>query len=201
MEVVVFFILSFVVLAIIFSNTQRDNRRSKRRIPPKFRPNPQYRKRVKRQVFDNKSATPLPLPRVLEGFARIIDGDSLIINKTQVRLYGVDAPELNHPYGQKAKWALIHMCKGQKIRAEVTEIDSYGRTVALCFTEEGRDISAEMVRQGLALDWPKFSGGVYHKLEPKGVRKKLWLADARQHGRMHIWEQFEARQKAKLDAK
>lgn len=148
-------------------------------------------------MFDAQSATPLVLPQILEGYARITDGDSLVINKTQVRLYGIDAPELNHPYGQKAKWALIHMCKGQKIRAEVTEIDRYGRTVALCYLEDGRDISAEMVKTGNAIDWPKFSGGVYHKLEPKGVRRKLWLADARQNGRMHIWEQFEARQKVK----
>ncbi|WGI20882.1 thermonuclease family protein [Amylibacter sp. IMCC11727] len=197
MEILIFLFLCLVVLAVVVWNSHRDKGRSNRRIPPKFRPNPQYRKSVKRKVFDAQSATPLVLPQILEGYARITDGDSLVINKTQVRLYGIDAPELNHPYGQKAKWALIHMCKGQKIRAEVTEIDRYGRTVALCYLEDGRDISAEMVKTGNAIDWPKFSGGVYHKLEPKGVRRKLWLADARQNGRMHIWEQFEARQKVK----
>jgi hypothetical protein len=29
------------------------------------------------------------------------------------------------------------------------------------------------------------------------VRKKLWLADARQKGRMHIWERYDAQQAAK----
>lgn len=54
-----------------------------------------------------------------------------------------------------------------------------------------------MVKQGLAIDWPKFSGGAYRYLEVPDARKKMWLADARQKGRMHVWEKFEARQAAK----
>jgi hypothetical protein len=48
-----------------------------------------------------------------------------------------------------------------------------------------------MVKLGLAIDWPKFSGGKYQSIETPGLRKKLWLADARQKGRMHVWEQFD----------
>ncbi|EET48462.1 nuclease [Thalassobium sp. R2A62] len=132
---------------------------------------------------------------VLEGPAFITDGDTITVRKTQVRLYGIDAPELDHPYGRKAKWAMVRLCKGHRIRAEIIEEDVYGRTVAKCFLPDGRDLSAELVKQGLAIDWPKFSGGKYSYLEVEGVRKKLWLADARQKGRMHVWEQFEARKK------
>ncbi len=117
----------------------------------------------------------------------------MVIRKTQIRLFGVDAPEINHPYGKKAKWALVAMCKGQTIRAEVIARDDHGRAVAKCFLQDGRDLSAEMVKQGLAIDWPKFSGGKYRSLEVDGVRKKLWLADARQKGRMHVWEKYEAK--------
>lgn len=81
--------------------------------------------------------------------------------------------------------------QGAKIRAEINELDAHGRTVARCFLEDGRDLSAEMVKLGLAIDWPKFSGGEYRSLELSGVRKKLWLADARQKGRMHVWKKFE----------
>ena len=125
----------------------------------------------------------------------MIDGDTIVIQKTQIRLFGIDAPELEHPYGQKAKWALVSLCKGQTVSAEITERDHYGRTVARCYLEDGRDLSAEMVKQGLAIDWPKFSGGKYRSLETADARKKLWLADARQKGRMHVWEQFESRQR------
>ena len=145
--------------------------------------------------FNEKSAKHLSKERILVGAAYVTDGDTIKIKKTQIRLFGIDAPELNHPYGKKAKWALHSLCKGQSIRAEITDEDGYGRTVARCYLSDGRDLSAEMVKQGLAIDWPKFSGGKYKDLEPADVRKKLFLADARQKGRMHVWERFEAKQK------
>lgn len=133
----------------------------------------------------------------MTGAAYIVDGDTLVINKIQIRLFGVDAPELNHPYGKKAKWALVALCKGQTVQAEVTDVDDYGRTVARCHLLDGRDLSAEMVRAGLAIDWAKYSGGLYRPLETSDARRKLWLADARQKGRMHVWKEFEERQRSR----
>ncbi|OUS21003.1 nuclease [Rhodobacterales bacterium 59_46_T64] len=89
---------------------------------------------------------------------------------------------------------MLSMCKGQMVRAEIVEEDAHGRTVAKCYLPDGRDLSAEMVKIGMAIDWPKFSGGIYRSLEVPDARKKLWLADARQKGRMHVWEKFEANQ-------
>ncbi|MEP2031158.1 MAG: thermonuclease family protein [Paracoccaceae bacterium] len=119
------------------------------------------------------------------------DGDTIVINKTQVRLFGIDAPEIDHPFGQKAKWAMVKLCKGHKVKAVVTDVDHYGRTVAHCTLPDGRDLSAELVKMGLAIDWPNYSGGKYEHLEVPGVRRRLWLADARQTGKMYLWEQFE----------
>lgn len=158
---------------------------------------PSIDRRQKPEPFEAAIAHPLPQKRCVEGTARVTDGDTIVIEKTQIRLFGIDAPELNHPYGQKAKWAMVKLCKGQRIRAEITEIDVHGRTVARCFLPDGRDLSAELVKQGLAIDWPKFSGGVYRSLEVEGSRKKMWLADARQKGRMHVWEKFEANRDAR----
>ncbi len=147
--------------------------------------------------FDPDHTVPKPDVTILSGSAYVVDGDTLVIKKTQVRLFGVDAPEMNHPYGKKAKWALVSLCKGQKIRAEVTEQDTHGRTVAKCYLEDGRDLSAEMVKLGLAIDWPKFSGGQYRSKEMPDVRKKLWLANARQNGHMGLWKQYDAKQAAR----
>ncbi len=133
-----------------------------------------------------------PGVRFVEGRAHIVDGDSIIISNMQIRLFGIDAPEINHPHGQNAKWALIALCKGQIVSASIKCSDGHGRFVAKCLLPDGRDLSAEMVKRGLAIDWPKFSGGIYRHLEVPEVRKKLWLADARQKGRMHVWAQFEA---------
>lgn len=128
---------------------------------------------------------------VLRGRARVVDGDTLVIRKVRIRLFGIDAPELNHPHGKTAKWALIRLCKGQEVQADVVQVDAHGRAVARCSLPDGRDLSAEMVKAGLAIDWPKFSAGAYRAMEVPDARRKMWLADARQKGRMHVWTRFE----------
>ena len=155
----------------------------------------------KRPALEAQSAEPLPPKPVLQGSAYVVDGDTLVIQKTRIRLFGVDAPELNHPYGNTAKWALVALCKGQNVRAELSEQDIHGRTVARCYLQDGRDLSAEMVKVGLAIDWTKFSKGEYLSLEVPDVRKKLWLADARQKGHMHVWNKFETTRRAQVENK
>lgn len=128
-----------------------------------------------------------PQETTLTGKCYVVDGDTIRIGKVSLRLAGIDAPELEHPWGKKAKWALVQLCKGQIITAEIEPEMSYDRLVATCFLPDGRDLSAEMVRNGMALDWPKFSGGKYKHLEPEGVRKKHWKATARQRGHMNVF--------------
>jgi len=89
---------------------------------------------------------------------------------------------INLPLGQRSKWALVQLCKGQIVTARIKPELSYDRMVAECFLPDGRDLGAELVRSGLALDWPKFSGGKYRHLEPADARRKLWRAHARQRG-------------------
>lgn len=110
----------------------------------------------------------------------MIDGDTIVIRGRKIRIGGIDAPELDHPWGKKSKFALIRMCKGQVIRAEISEEMSYDRVVAKCYLPDGTDVAAELVKMGLALDWARFSGGAYRHLEPAGVRKKLWRAAVKQ---------------------
>ena len=129
----------------------------------------------------------IPCETTLVGPCYVVDGDTIRIGKTSLRLAGIDAPELEHPWGNKAKWALVSLCKGQIITAKIEPEMSYDRLVATCFLPDGRDLSAEMVSQGMALDWPKFSGGEYKHLEPDGVRKKHWMAAARQRGHMAVF--------------
>lgn len=178
-------ILVVILLAIARMMATPDDSRPSRNAPPRHvgtTPPP----------FD--AATSQSATKTLRGPAYVVDGDTIRIRSTQIRLFGIDAPEMNHPYGKKAKWALVGLCKGEIVRAEVTDMDDHGRTVARCFLDDGRDLSAEMVKLGLAIDWPKFSGGCYRSLEGPDARRKMWLADARQKGRMHVWEKFENRQ-------
>jgi micrococcal nuclease len=122
--------------------------------------------------------------RILRGQCWVVDGDTIVIEGTHIRIAGIDAPELDHPWGKKSKWALVQMCKGQTVTARLRPDLSYDRVVAECFLPDGRDLAAELVRAGMALDWPKFSGGKYRHLETPDARKKMWRADARQRGKL-----------------
>lgn len=193
MAILVSLVILAGLIAFIVGTSSLDKHRQSGAAPRL--PKPAQSPRHQHQRFEAEPATPVPSTPLSVGKAYVIDGGSLGICRRQVRLFGGDAPELNYPFGQKAKWAMVALCKGQVIRAEVTDTDAHGRTMARCYPPDGRDLSAEILRQGLAIDWVKFSGGKYRAMEVPDARKKLWLADARQNGRMHVGRKFEARQK------
>jgi endonuclease YncB( thermonuclease family) len=110
------------------------------------------------------------LPGDMIGKASIIDGDTLEIHGTRIRLWGIDAPEsdqlcrgedsLQYRCGAKTANELAAFIGSQPVTCEPVTIDRYGRTVASCAIN-GTDLSDWLVRQGLALDWPRYSNGRY----------------------------------------
>lgn len=119
----------------------------------------------------------------ISGRCFVIDGDTIVIRGIRLRIFGIDAPELDHPWGRVSKGVMIKLCKGRVVTATIQDHVSYDRLVAKCHLHDGTDLAAELVKQGLALDWPRFSGGIYRHLEPEGARKRMWRADAKQKGR------------------
>ena len=146
--------------------------------------------RVQRRVVVHPAPREAPLPEIpdslrLKGTCYVIDGDTIVIRKTKIRLAGIDAPEIDDPWGKKAKWAMVGICMGQVITARLTGERSHDRLVANCYLPDGRDIAAELVTQGLALDWACFSGGKYRHLEPSDARKRFWRMQRRQGAEFH----------------
>jgi len=148
-------------------------------------------RRSSRRNFPRKTtAVRVPSPRrqealplkVIQGRCWVVDGDTISIGDVRIRLAGIDAPELDDPWGKQAKWAMVKLCKGHVVTAHIRPEISYDRVVADCYLPDGRDLSAELVRMGLALDWAKFSGGKYRHLEAEDARRKLWRVTARQRG-------------------
>ena len=113
------------------------------------------------------------LPEAISGTCWVIDGDTIAIGKQKIRLAGINAPELNEPYGKQAKWAMVNLCKGQNVTAYLTGETSFDRVVAKCFLDDGRDLAAEMVKLELALDIPMFPDADYKHLETPNARRKL----------------------------
>ena len=115
----------------------------------------------------------------LSGPVRVIDGDTIVLTdtNTHIRLNGVDAPEVVHPgydhddpFGPEARDEMRRIVGDKIVHCELNGERSYERLVGVCFLPDGTDIGAEIIRRGLALDCPHFSGSRYRTLEPGGVR-------------------------------
>ena len=105
-------------------------------------------------------------PERLSRAARIIDGDSLVV-EVELRLEGIDAPEYGQksldasgrpfPQGEHATRYLRKLVGEAPVRCELHGEDKYGRQLATVYTQDGRNVNAEMVRAGQAIAYLKFS--------------------------------------------
>lgn len=102
-------------------------------------------------------------PVLVAKVSKILDGDTFTLSgeSRRIRVWGLDAPEWNHPGGAAATATLRGMISGKRLRCAVLDIDRYGRLVAQCFLPDGRDIAAEMIRSGTATEYCRYSRGFY----------------------------------------
>jgi endonuclease YncB( thermonuclease family) len=119
----------------------------------------------------------------LTGQASVIDGDTLEIHGTHIRLWGIDAPEssqlcrgedsLQYRCGAKAANGLD--IAGRPVSCIPISLDQYRRTVATC-SVGGTDLAEWLVGQGLALDWPQYSKGKFDTIqrEAEHAGRGMW---------------------------
>jgi endonuclease YncB( thermonuclease family) len=116
----------------------------------------------------------LGLCTALIGTPSVHDGDTLTIQGQAVRLFGIDAEELDEPNGPRARDALRALVKGTHyVRCEPTGQKSYDRVVAICYTAAGEDLGEAMVRGGYVLDCARYSDFMYRPFEPMAIRRTL----------------------------
>jgi endonuclease YncB( thermonuclease family) len=121
----------------------------------------------------------------LSGQASIIDGDTLEIHGARIRLWGIDAPESDqlcrnddsehYRCGQKAANDLDVFIARRRVECVEVDRDQYRRAVAVC-TVAGVDLADWLVRNGHALDWPKYSKGDYAAAQDEAKRadRGMW---------------------------
>ncbi|HEY7457243.1 MAG TPA: thermonuclease family protein [Xanthobacteraceae bacterium] len=126
-----------------------------------------------------------PTDRVLQR-ARAIDGDSFRAEGDEVRLMGIDAPELRQtcrdelrrswPCGRKAREHLQSLLSPGTVECRTNLRDRYGRTLARCSSPGIADIGGEMVRAGYAVD---FMNGGYRSAEAEARKAKhgIWSGE------------------------
>jgi endonuclease YncB( thermonuclease family) len=92
----------------------------------------------------------------------ITDGDTIKLDGTRYRLWGIDAAESKQTCsdgwqaGTEATAFLRGLMAGHTIECERKTTDRYGRTVAIC-RADGQDLGAAMVRAGQAWAFVRYS--------------------------------------------
>jgi len=110
----------------------------------------------------------------------ITDGDSIIIltkdnKQIKIRLEGIDCPEQNQDFGQKAKQTITALCFNKQVRIEKCGEDRYGRTLAFVYVGD-LCVNNELLRQGMAWQYKKYNQDpALAKLEADARSKKIGL--------------------------
>jgi endonuclease YncB( thermonuclease family) len=120
----------------------------------------------------------------VRGPVRVVDGDSLRRGATEIRLYGIDAPEYRQTCEDEtgAEWAcgrgaasyLRQLIGRRDVSCAVQDTDRYGRSVSVC-RAGSVTLNDEMIRQGWAVAYARHT-----------LRYKVLELDAQQ-ARRGIW--------------
>ena len=140
----------------------------------------------------------------LSGSGRSIDGDSLMVGETEVRLHGIDAPEFTQtcrrdgrPWscGSEAAYQLSKLVDGKQVSCTTLGADTHGRTLGRCRVGEV-DLNRTMVATGYALAYRRYSMNYVSAEESaKLARRGIWVgtfelpSQVRQAGDDYVIEQ------------
>lgn len=135
-------------------------------------------------LFVCATCVPAVSAESITGQASIIDGDTVEIHEHRIRIWGIDAPESSqlcrgadsrrYRCGAEAANRLAEFTAGKVVTCDPVYLDRFRRTVAQCFVN-GVDMAEWMVRSGLALDWPRYSGGHYRAAQEEASRAEAGI--------------------------
>ena len=122
----------------------------------------------------------------VSGRARVIDGDTLEVAGTHVRLFGIDALERSQtcdtPHGEWAcgAWArdeLARLIGERGVRCVGDTRDRYGRLVARCDAGQG-DLGAALVEDGAASAYRRYSRAYLgEEARAREAERGMWRRD------------------------
>jgi endonuclease YncB( thermonuclease family) len=123
----------------------------------------------------------------IAGQASVHDGDTIRIvfngKSHSLRIFGIDAPELDQKCtkgdaqldcGITARDRLKAIIGQQRVECTIKDIDRYKRLVTICHVG-GRDVAQQLVREGLVLEYKRYSGGMYAADEAYAQQRGLGL--------------------------
>lgn len=92
----------------------------------------------------------------------VTDGDTVVVLRAgniqeKVRLAEIDCPEKSQAFGQRAKQFTLDKAAQKNVTVEVRDYDRYGRTVGEVFLPDGKSLNRELVRNGYAWWYRRYS--------------------------------------------
>lgn len=89
---------------------------------------------------------------------KVSDGDTMTImmgeRSMEVRLKGIDAPEIDQPFGEQARQYAGGLCLGDEVTIKIWGTDKSGRIFVDVILRDGCNLNQEMVKAGYAWVMP-----------------------------------------------
>lgn len=129
------------------------------------------------------------IAKSISGIARVIDGDTIEINRKRIRLHGIDAPEqkqkcldankLEYACGEYATTFLRTKVQSARVSCNVNGVDRYKRLIAVCYIGS-ENINNWLVRRGWAIAYKRYSKDYVStekkaRIERNGVWKGVFV--------------------------
>ncbi|WP_242156372.1 thermonuclease family protein [Aestuariivivens sediminis] len=111
----------------------------------------------------------------------ITDGDTFkILNQDstqlKIRVANIDCPERKQPFSQRAKEFTSNAVFNKNVQLNVLNEDRYGRYVALVKYNDSLDLSQELIKNGLAWHYKKYSkDSLLQHMENRARNQKIGL--------------------------
>jgi len=113
---------------------------------------------------------------------RVADGDSVSVTlgreTVRIRLWGIDAPESDQPWGEEATERATEALLGERVEFIWHDTDRYGRRVCEIILPDGENFNETLVREGLAWWYRYFAPEADHlreaQLEAMEARRGIW---------------------------
>ena len=128
----------------------------------------------------------------INGFAKIIDGDTIKIGNKKIRLHGIDAPEKKQtckkPYltisvfsftksylcGQVSTHKLTKKINNQIVKCKIKDVDRYNRLIGECY-KRNENLNSWLVSNGYAVAYRKYSKKyISDEMNAKNNKLGIW---------------------------
>lgn len=126
---------------------------------------------------------------------RVADGDTITVlasgnQQVKVRLYGIDCPEKEQAFGQKARRFTAERGVCRNVHVSILDTDKYGRAVGLVKTDDGSILNRELLTNGYAWLYTRYCKASFcrewqsQEIRARKAKAGLWS----DHMALEPWE-------------